>query len=516
MSQHMPTVGSLVLRALARRADHLAFRQADREFSGRATADLIARMQRVIGDIAPRGSRVALLGGNRAEIWCAGIAAQLSGMVVSWLHPLASLDNQRGQLEAYGADLLIVDAVNHGARGCELAADPQLGCQHLALGPAGHAPDLLALCEQAGSCTPVDLSRPDEIATINFTGGTTGKSKGAVRRHSVLAASTVAIMADFDLPETPRYLAAGPISHVTGTKILPTLLRGGSVHLLPRFDVGEFCSVVERQKINTTTLVPTMIYSLLDSDMVDRADLSSLELLLYGASAMSPSRLVEGIERIGPIFSQLYGQTECYPIAVMPKADHDPARPEILASCGFPVTSCDVRLLGDDGNAVAAGEAGEICVRGPYVMDYYLDEPELTEETLAGGWLRTGDVARADEEGRLFIVDRKKDMIVTGGFNVYPREVEDVLAGAPGVAAAAVIGVPDPRWGEAVTAIIVPRTDERIDPEALIALVRSRCGNVQAPKRIEIADSLPLTSIGKIDKKALRHRYWEGQDRMIG
>ena len=150
MSQYMPTVGSLVLRALARRADHLAFRQGDREFSGRATTQIIARMQRVISETAARGSRVALLGGNRTEIWCAGIAAQLSGMVVSWLHPLASLDNQRAQLEAYGVDLLIVDAVNHGARGGELAADPQIGCKHLVLGPAGHAPDLLALCEQAG------------------------------------------------------------------------------------------------------------------------------------------------------------------------------------------------------------------------------------------------------------------------------------------------------------------------------------------------------------------------------
>ena len=172
---------------------------------------------------------------------------------------------------------------------------------------------------------------------------------------------------------------------------------------------------------------------------------------------MSPSRLVEGIERIGPVFSQLYGQTECYPVSVLRKADHDPKTPELFLSCGFPIAACEVKILDDDDREVATGEAGEICVRAPHVMAEYWKRPEQTAETLKSGWLHTGDIARADERGYMFILDRKKDMIVSGGFNIFPREVEDVLSQHADVAMVAVVGVPDDKWGEAVTAVVVAR-----------------------------------------------------------
>jgi len=273
---------------------------------------------------------------------------------------------------------------------------------------------------------------------------------------------------------------------------------------------------IAREPINFTLLVPTMIYVLLDHPTLGKTDLSSLELLLYGASAMSPSRLVEGIERIGPVFSQLYGQSECYPVSVLRKADHDPKTPELFLSCGFPIAACEVKILGDDDQEIETGEAGEICVRGPHVMSAYWKRPEQNAETLKNGWLHTGDIARADERGYLFILDRKKDMIVSGGFNIFPREVEDVLSQHADVAMVAVVGVPDDKWGEAVTAVVVPREGARPSAEELIALVRARKGSAHAPKHVKFVSELPMTGVGKVDKKVLKAGFWAGHGRMVG
>src|SRR5205085_5752239 len=185
-----------------------------------------------------------------------------------------------------------------------------------------------------GSATPRCLAGADDLATLNDTGGTTGKSKGALRAHREYGGYANATLADFEIPDAPRYLTVAPISHVAGTKVLPTLIRGGTVHMLKGFDPEAVFKTIARERINFTLFVPTMIYVMLDHPSLDKTDLSSLELLLYGASAMSPSRLVEGIERIGPVFSQLYGQTECYPVSVLRKADHDPKTPELFVSVG--------------------------------------------------------------------------------------------------------------------------------------------------------------------------------------
>jgi fatty-acyl-CoA synthase len=256
---------------------------------------------------------------------------------------------------------------------------------------------------------------------------------------------------------------------------------------------------------------------LLDHPGIAEANLASLELVIYGASPMSPARLAEGMRRLGPVFMQLYGQSEapnC--ITALHTYEHDPeGHPGRLASCGTPIGSSIVRLVDDAGKEVAVGEVGEICVRGPLVMPGYWNNPEETARALRHGWLYTGDLARRDPEGFLYIVDRSKDMIVTGGFNVFPREVEDVLTRHPAVAAAAVIGVPDPKWGEAVKAAVVLRPGASVHAEALIALVREHKGPVQAPKSIDFVDALPVTGLGKLDKKALRARYWEGQSRGV-
>jgi fatty-acyl-CoA synthase len=202
-------------------------------------------------------------------------------------------------------------------------------------------------------------------------------------------------------------------------------------------------------------------------------------------------------------------------VTVLRRDEHDPAKPNRLASCGRPTPLVKVALLDDKGDEVPDGEPGEICVRGPLVMGGYLDRPEETAEAFAGGWLHTGDVARKDDDGFLYIVDRKKDMIVSGGFNVYPREVEDVISQHPAVAAVGVIGVPDEKWGEAVKAVIVLREGMTVDPAELQALVKEKKGPHYTPKTVDVTDALPLSPLGKPDKKALRAQYWEGSTRGV-
>jgi fatty-acyl-CoA synthase len=222
------------------------------------------------------------------------------------------------------------------------------------------------------------------------------------------------------------------------------------------------------------------------------------------------------MERIGPVFCQLYGQTECAGIITsLWRHQHDAARPERLASCGQAMPGVRVSIRDDAGDLVPQGTPGEVCVQGPSVMKGYLNQPELTAEALAGGWLHTGDVATADDEGFYYLVDRKKDMIVTGGFNVFPSEIEKVLAEDPAVAMVAVVGVPDAKWGEAVKALVVARPGATVDADRLVALAKQRKGSHYAPKSVEVVDSLPVTAVGKLDKKSIRDRYWSAHERKI-
>jgi fatty-acyl-CoA synthase len=301
-------------------------------------------------------------------------------------------------------------------------------------------------------------------------------------------------------------------------------MKGGSMVVLPKFDPAEVLETIEKHRITSTMLVPSMLYALMDHPDSQTRDLSSLETIYYGAAAINPVRLAEAVRRFGPIFAQYYGQSEApMVITYLAKADHDPDNhPDRLASCGRPSAFLNTALLGEDDKPVAAGEPGEICVAGPLLAAGYWNLPDATAETFRDGWLRTGDVAREDEDGFWYIVDRTKDMIVTGGFNVFPREVEDVVAEHPAVAQVGVIGVPDEKWGEAVTAVVVLRSGQADDPGAVTTLtreiqdmVKERKGSVQSPKQVIVTDQLPLTALGKPDKKALRAQYWEGRERAV-
>jgi acyl-CoA synthetase (AMP-forming)/AMP-acid ligase II len=360
---------------------------------------------------------------------------------------------------------------------------------------------------------PVD---PETVDRIMYTGGTTGRPKGVMGSYRSAAAVIAIQMAEWQWPEQHRFLICSPLSHAGAGFVLPTLLRGGSMMVLPRFDPDQVLDVVEKHKITAMMLVPTMLYALLDHPRLEKADLRSLETIYYGAAAMSPARLEEAIARFGPIFFQFYGQSECpLTITVLRREEHDVSQPGRLSSCGRPVPWMDVGLLDDDCNRVQVGEPGEICARGPLAMTGYWKQPTQTEEVFLGGWVHTGDVAVEDEDGYLTIVDRKKDMIVSGGFNIFAREIEDVIATHEAVAAVAVIGVPDDKWGEAVKALVVLRASATASPEELAGLVRDRKGPVHAPKSVEFIDAIPTTPLGKVDKAALRDRYWTGQDRHV-
>jgi fatty-acyl-CoA synthase len=512
-----PTLGTLALRALERYPERTAFAWDGGTLSYQGTMDLIGRIQQVYAQAGlQRGQRICMLTSNLTSSWCAGMAALCSGMGMAWLHPLGSLEDHLFQLQDFKTDILIIDVAVHGERGAVLAAAmPSLRAVYTT-GPSAFGQDLLLAAEQAGASPPKNLAQCDDLAITQYTGGTTGRAKGAARNHAGYSSLLLSVLADFELPESPRYLLVAPMTHVAGSKIQPVLTRGGTIYLMNGFAPDRIFEAIKRERINMTLMVPTMVYALLDHPGMNDADLSSLELLLYGAAPMSSTRLIEGLKRIGPVFSQLYGQSEGYPLTVLGRADHDPKHPELFSSCGRATSGVTLSLLDDDGNEVATGEVGELCARGPHVMLRYLNQPKLSAETLHDGWLHTGDMARVDERGYFFIVDRKKDMIVSGGFNIYSRDVEDVIAMHSAVAQVAVVGAPDPKWGEAVVALVVCKAGTTVSAEELAQLVKERKGSLYVPKRVEFVERLPVTGLGKLDKKAVRARFWEGQSRQVG
>jgi fatty-acyl-CoA synthase len=280
----------------------------------------------------------------------------------------------------------------------------------LSFGPTEVGEDYLAL---AAGFSPQPLVAPDvkptDLASVNYTGGTTGKPKGVMSSYRTSAAMTMIQAAEWEFPDELRMLICTPLSHAAAAFFIPVLQRGGAFYVPKGFTPDLFFDMVEKHRITATMLVPVMIYVLLDSPRAATADISSLQTIFYGASAISPSRLAEGIRRWGPIFYQFFGQSEApMVIANMRKGEHDPDNLERLASCGRPAPWVHVAMLDDDNLPVPAGEAGEVCVRGPLVMMGYKDKPEQTAETFAGGWLHTGDIGRLDADGFLHIIDRKK------------------------------------------------------------------------------------------------------------
>ncbi len=366
---------------------------------------------------------------------------------------------------------------------------------------------------------PVEID-PEDLVGIYYTGGTTGKPKGVMLSHRAWVYTVLIEMLEFGFGWEETFVYLTPLTHAGGCLMLPVLLRKGRCVILDHFDPKLLLETIQKEKVTATFLVPTMIYILLDYPDLKSCDLSSLRNIIYGASAIAPERLKQAVTTFGPIMTQLFGQTEApMCISALSREEHvidDPERErEVFSSAGRPTFHAQVRLLDEDGNEVKQGEAGEITVKCANMMHGYFKNPEATAETIRDGRLHTGDIAKQDEEGFLYIVDRKKDMIVSGGFNIFPREVEDVLFDHPVVKGAAVIGIPHEKWGEEVKAVVVTHEGQSVTEEELIAFVKERKGSLLAPKSVEFWDEIPLTNLGKLDKKAIRAKFWEGKDRMV-
>lgn len=455
-----------------------------------------------------RGCRVATLSSNRPEVLHVANANQLLATIAVPMQAMSGLADHVHVITDANVDVLVFEAERFSERAAELK-ERVPGLKLVAFGESPLAQDL---CKLAATFKPGPVVAPKvegtDVARYSYSGGTTGKPKSLSTNHRSSTAAAQIMLSEFEWPNPPRVLSCSPLSHAGSAMVLPALLKQGTIMVLPRFDPAVVMQTIQEYRINCMQVVPTMIYALLDHPRFGEFDLSSLETVFYGASAISPARLKEAIERIGPVFFQFYGQSEApMTICVLRKAEHDTRDMRRLASCGRPVPWVRVELRDANDQPVPDGQPGEICVQGPLVMDGYRDNPELTAQTLRGGWLHTGDVAVRDPGGFLRIVDRTKDMIVSGGFNIYPREIEDIIGEHPAVAQVAVIGVPHPKWGEAVKALVVTRPGQTAKAEELQALVAERKGSYQAPKLVEFIEAIPQTAVGKPDKKVLRAKF---------
>lgn len=505
--------GDLLVHSLSIDPDRpvVIFHDTGRAVTAREFQDVAGRYAQAIDTLGLEpGTRIGLLSRNRPEVLFVNGALNFvtSELCTVALHPMGSVDDLAYTVDDAHIEALIFDPDHYQGHARELRERiPHL--RHLlALGPTAVGEDLTAVATSSNPHLCGVRRAPEDISRLSYSGGTTGKPKGIMGSPRSAAALIDIMLKEWEWPSQVRQLVCSPLSHGGGAVFAPTMIKRGSLIVLPGFEPTAVLEAIQKHRITCVLMVPTMIYALLDHPRLTDYDLSSLEIIYYGASSISPTRLKEGIEKLGPIFFQFYGQAEApMTLSVMKRAEHDPDNPARLASCGRPVPWVRVELLDDHARPVPDGEPGEICAQGQLVMSGYLNKPEATAAAFEDGWLHTGDIAVRDADGFLRIVDRKKDMIVTGGFNVYPREVEDVLSSHPAIAEAAVIGVPDERWGEAVTAIVVLREGAEVPENELIALVRTAKGPVQAPKRVVFAPSIPRTGLGKPDKKVLRAEY---------
>lgn len=501
------TMGTLLCHAIARHGEATAFIDAHGEHSyremGETAGNVAAALARA--GCAP-GDTVASLTSNRAAAVCVQLAASLLGARYVGLHGRASAQDQAFVLDDSGTRILIVEEAAFPGRLAELEELVPALETCFSLGPGERQPDVLTTAEGVPAPSLPDLAAPGDAARLAYTGGTTGRPKGVLLSHRAVVANALLWSAEIRWPSRGVRLAtAAPITHAAGTLVAPVLLRGGTMILRPSFDPADLAATVERHRASALLVVPTMLYALLDDPTARISDLTSLELILYGAAPTSVARLEQAIERFGPVLQQSYGQVEApSTITTLPPEDHFPGSSR-LGSAGRPYLGLQVSVR-RDGVEAGPGETGEICVRGPHVMDGYWRREDMTAETLKDGWLHTGDLAYRDSEDYVFIVGRAKEMLISGGFNVFPREVEEALDAHADVRSSAVIGVPHDKWGEAVVAVVVAGRDS-VSADDLRRHVRERKGPVHTPKVIKIVDRMPQTAVGKIDKVALLDEY---------
>ncbi len=471
--------------------------------------------------LAPEG-RVAKLMSNCAEIIETGFATAMAGGASLNLHPRGSVAEHLHMLEDSGAEFLFVDEAHR-----EQARALREGATRLrrVIGVGWREEGVESYdgwLERASARPPGVEVGPEGLFHLHYTSGTSGQPKAVVNTHRTHRAwmRNFFLNLDYRLGAGDSMLHAAPLTHAAFNYTETYLLRGARNIILPRFDPELYIAAVARERVTTAFLVPTMLLALLECESLKRADLTSLHTLNYGTSPISEETLCRAVEAIGPILRQTYGLTEArQPIALLHSWEHvvsgTPEQRRRLASCGKPAAGVTFALLDEEDRPVAAGEMGEICLRGDYAMAGYWKDPEATAEAMRSGWVHSGDLAVTDEDGYVYIVDRKKDMIISGGFNIYPSEVERALCRHPDVLEAAVVGVPDAHWGEAVKALIVPRHGRDVSASEIAEFCRKEIASYKKPKHVEIVKELPKNSRGKILRREIRDRHWAGRTRKV-
>lgn len=369
---------------------------------------------------------------------------------------------------------------------------------------------------------PVATQRTaDDVAVLTGTGGTTGRPKAVPITHRQLLTMCLAFNAGLAEGRPPRYVCATPMTHAAGALTFPVIAEGGAVIVHNGVDPHAILDSIEWNRASRVFLPPTALYALMAQPDLAQRDFSSLRNFIVGAAPIAPERLAEAVAIFGPVMAQAFGQTEAPMIctlltaAEIAEAADKPELRHRLAACGRPSLVAEVAIMGEDGQLLGPEESGEVVVRSDLVFGGYWNNEAASEETRRpGGWHGTGDVGRRDRDGFIYIVDRLKDMIITGGFNVFPSEVEAVIHTLGFVNDCSVIGIPDEKWGEAVTAVIEPKPGEEVDAEAVLAACRDRLGPVKTPKSV-IVRGLPRSANGKVLKRQLRDEYWPDTERRV-
>jgi acyl-CoA synthetase (AMP-forming)/AMP-acid ligase II len=458
-----------------------------------------------------RGDRVAVLMRNRPELLEAMYACFKAGYCLVPLNSRFTADDVTYHVDDSDAGAVLTDA-----EGASVVLGADCGDVVVVVAGADDVPDgmhdhdaVIAGADDSSAVVPVDR---DTLAWLFYTSGTTGRPKGAMLTHGNLSFVTASWLADLTpLTESDVTLHAAPLSHGAGFHALAATARGAQ-HIIPtgtRFDPDAILELLARARVTNTWMVPTQIVMLTDAISVTAPELPDLRHVVYGGAPFAPADLKRALELFGPIFVQLFGQGETPMTAtVLPASDHAAAiageRPERLASAGYARPGMDVRVLGDNDVELPPGDVGEVCVQGPAVMLGYWQRPDATAEALRNGWLRTGDLGRFDDHGYLYLLDRAKDMIITGGSNVYAVEVEAALADHAAVRDVAVVGIPDRTWGELVVAVVVAEQTDGSIEGALSQHCAAVLAGYKRPRRYVFRDSLPRNAYGKVLKRELR------------
>ena len=501
----------------------VAYVMGDRTYTFSEIRDLSCQISHAL--IAARPSKqthVAVWSLNDPIAWTCVLGVWRAGMTWVPVNPRSSLQDNTHILDAFDCEVLFFQK-SFASLIQEIM--PRLAKLKVAICLEEALPGAASLDQfvagQAATPPAVDYG-PDDVVMLGATGGTTGLPKGVMNTNRNLATffAQYSMATSYRQGEQVINLVAAPMTHTTGNMSLPTSARGGTVIVLPRPDPAALLDAIERHQVTELFLPPTLIYMLLDHPGVEQRDFSSLRYFMYGAAPMAIEKLRRSIKVFGPVMMAGYGQMEAFAsIAYLAPeelfADGAIAPDDRLSSCGRPGPLINVMICDEANAPLPAGQSGEICIKGDIVMKGYYKAPEKTAETIIDGWLHTGDIGHLDPDGYLHLTDRKNDMIISGGFNVYPSEIEQVLWGHQAVQDCAVIGVPDEKWGEAVKAVVELNSGMSVDVQDLIALCRERLGGVKAPKSVDFVERLPRSANGKVLKKDVRVAYWQDAGRTI-